>query len=126
MSGFDIDPENRRAYKLRNSTHSGHVSRFLVKHMKPIVLALVILVFLVIFWLATTRKELITDKTELKTVQTELKTVKFNIRDLTERGITLIAPSDPIFTRNRKTLTINPYSIVLKNSSNRPVVGYSI
>jgi hypothetical protein len=94
--------------------------------MKPIVLVMVVLVFLVIFWLATTRKELITDKTELKTVQTELKTVKFNIRDLTERGITLIAPSDPIFTRNRKTLSINPYSIVLKNSSDRPVVGYSI
>lgn len=95
------------------------------KRMKFIFLGLILLVFAIIFSLAITRKESVNNKTDLST-KTEFSAVKFNIRDLTEHGISLIAPSDPILSGNRKPVTNNPYSIVLKNNSGRPIVGYSI
>jgi hypothetical protein len=92
------------------------------KRIKLIFLGFILLVFAIIFSLAITRKEVVNNKTELST-EVELSTVKFNIRDLTKHGISLIAPSDPILTGNRKPVTNNPYSIVLKNDSGRPIVG---
>src|SRR5262249_38097088 len=80
---------------------------------------LVLIVFAIIFSLPVTRREAVINKAEVSTM-------KFNIRDLTEHGISLIAPSDPVLTKNHKTATVNPYSIVLRNSSGRSVVGYSI
>jgi hypothetical protein len=95
------------------------------KRIKLIFLGFILLVFAIIFSLAITRKESVNNKTELST-KTEMSAVKFNIRDLAKHGISLIAPSDPILTGNRKPVTNNPYSIVLKNDSGRPIVGYSI
>lgn len=87
--------------------------------MKRIILGLVLVVFAIVLSLAVTRREPVIYKAEVSTM-------KFNIRDLSEHGLSLIAPSDPVLTKNRETVTFNPYSIILKNASGRPVVGYSI
>lgn len=50
--------------------------------------------------------------------------MNYNIKDLSEHGISLIAPSDPALTTNRKAF--DPYSVVIRNDSSRAVVGYSI
>jgi hypothetical protein len=68
---------------------------------------------------------LIINRKKLDTHKTESSAVKFNLKDLSEHGISLIAPSDPTFTHG-KTLTVDPHSILLKNTSSRAVVGYSI
>jgi hypothetical protein len=86
--------------------------------MKFTFLAVVLLVCAIVFSLAVT-------KTELVSLRTESSFVKFKIKDLREHGISLIAPSEPSFAVS-KTVTINPYSILLKNASGRAVVGYSI
>lgn len=68
-----------------------------------------------------------TGPTENETVapKTEILAVKFNLRDLSEHSISLIAPSDPILTAGR-TVLVDPYSVALRNTSSKAVVGYSI
>jgi len=56
--------------------------------MKLIFLVLVLVVFAIIFSTALTQREPVTKKTEISVV-------KFNLKDLPEHGIELIAPSDP-------------------------------
>ena len=76
--------------------------------MKLIFLALGLVVFALIFSSAITKRE---------EVSSNMSNVKFNLKDLPEHGISLIAPSAP---------NIYPYSVLLKNTSSRAVVGYSI
>lgn len=64
-------------------------------------------------------------KTELVITKTESSTVNFKIKDLPEHGINLIASSDPAFTKG-KTGPIDPYSVLLKNTNSKAVVGYAI
>lgn len=64
-------------------------------------------------------------KTELVTPKTERRVVKFNIKDLREHGVVLMPPSDITLTKGR-TVLIDPYSVLLKNTSSRAIVGYSI
>lgn len=49
--------------------------------------------------------------------------MKFNIRDFPEHGISLIAPTDAALA---KSAPADPYSVVLRNTSNRVVAGYAI
>lgn len=65
------------------------------------------------------------NKKELVAQKSESPFVKYEINDLSQHGISLIAPSDPTFTKG-KNIRFNPYSVILKNNSSRPVVGYSI
>ena len=57
--------------------------------------------------------------------KTKSSSVKYNLEDSAEHGITLLAPSDPTYT-NGKAVLIDPYSVLLKNTSTRSVVGYCI
>lgn len=109
-----------RAYKddASLSTERTNFSYSLASQMKVIFLGLALVGFAVIFSLVITKKELGTQKAESSFV-------KYNIKDLPEHGISLIAPSDPSFT-NGKTVTIDPYSVLLKNTSSRAVVGFAI
>lgn len=50
--------------------------------------------------------------------------MKYNIKDLPKHGISLLAPSDPALSKDLKP--IDPYSVFLRNTSSRPIVGYSI
>jgi hypothetical protein len=56
--------------------------------------------------------------------------VKFNARDFPEHGVSLIVPSDPSFgdllAKLEPPSIPDRYSVFLKNSSTRSVVGYSI
>lgn len=81
--------------------------------------------FLVVALLVVVVLSLAVTKTELVTPETERKFVKFNIKDLPEHGIVLMPPSDPTVTKG-KTFLIDPYSVLLKNTSTRAIVGYSI
>ena len=85
--------------------------------MKLIFAGLVLAVFAVIFSLAITKKETVSHKTGIAVV-------KFNLKGLPEHGISLIAPSDASFN-NDTPGTFDPYSVVLKNTTSRSVVGYS-
>ncbi len=105
--------------QLRSSHWKQKVRFSSFRQMNRIFLGLILVVFAIIVSLAVTRRESVIYKAEVSTM-------KFNIRDLSEQGISLIAPSDPVLAKNRKTATVNPYSILLKNSSGRSVVGYSI
>lgn len=69
------------------------------------------------------------------TVASEMKSapVRFDAKDFPEHGILLITPSDPSFTHleakltNRKGASIaDSYSVFLKNTGSRAVVGYRI
>lgn len=73
--------------------------------MKLIILALVLVVALVVSVALITHKK-------------ESALVRFNVEDFPEHGISLIAPSDPPFA--------NSYSVLLKNTGSRAVVGYRI
>jgi hypothetical protein len=86
--------------------------------MKLTLLSVVLLLFAIIFSLAVTESEVVTPKTESSFV-------KFNLKDLSEHGILLMPPSDPVFTKGKAVL-VDPYSVLLKNDSTRTVVGYSI
>lgn len=85
--------------------------------MKPIVLGLAV-VFALILSFAFVRTESLTKKGKISVV-------KFNLKDLPEHGISLVAPSDPAFTKGT-TVRIDPHSAILRNTSNRWVVGYSL
>ena len=74
------------------------------------------LCLLVFFSLVVTKKALVIRKTESSSV-------KYNIKDFPEHGISLIGPTDAALG---KTVAANPYSVLLKNTSNRMVVGYAI
>jgi hypothetical protein len=58
--------------------------------------------------------------------------MKFNVKDFPEHGISLIVPLDPSFggvaklPRAESTSHDDSYSVLLKNTGNRAVVGYSI
>jgi hypothetical protein len=61
----------------------------------------------------------------LAATNTESLLVKFKITDLPEHGILLMPPSDLAFTKG-KAVPIDPYSILLENTSTQAVVGYAI
>ena len=86
--------------------------------MKVIVLGLAAVSFTIILSLALVKTPSVIKKAENSVV-------KFNLKDLPEHGISMVAPSDPAFTQG-KAITIHPYSVILKNTSNRSVVGYSL
>jgi hypothetical protein len=62
--------------------------------------------------------------------------VKFNIKDVPEHGLLIISPSDPsfdnmmaVYLRSKPGVPLNdlkPFSIFIKNTSNRTVVGYTL
>lgn len=63
----------------------------------------------------------------------ESASVRFNVKDFPEHGISLIAPSDPAFVGLRAQLSKSKsdsiselYSVFLKNTASRAVVGYRI
>lgn len=85
--------------------------------MKVIFLGLVLVGFAVIFSLVITNKEIVTRKAENSFV-------KYKIKDLPEHSISLLAPSDPALSK--ELIPIDPYSVFLRNTSSRPIVGYSI
>jgi hypothetical protein len=64
-------------------------------------------------------------ETETVASKTETLAVKFNVKDLSEHRVSLLAPSDPILTGGR-TVFVDPYSVALRNTSSKAVVGYSI
>lgn len=86
--------------------------------MNRIFLGLVLVVFAIIFSLALS-------KTNVVTPTVKRSAMKFNIKDLPEHGILLMPPSDPTVTKG-KTVLIDPYSVLLKNTGTRAIVGYSI
>ena len=64
------------------------------------------------------------NKKKAITENLESALVKYNLKDLPEHGITLIAPSDPALSRNLET--IDPYSVFLRSANSKAIVGYSI
>lgn len=74
----------------------------------------------------------VTNRKESVTHQPEPPTVNFNVKDFPEHGVLLIAPSHPAFKELRSKLTKseslidNSYSVFLRNTGNRAVVGYFI
>jgi hypothetical protein len=70
-----------------------------------------------------TQKELVTHKKESAFM-------RFNARDFPEHGVSLIVPSDPSFghlqAKLDSTSIHDPYSVLLRNTGTRAVVGYSI
>lgn len=117
---MDIDSGHREAYKERNSNHVNTCSKFTYRRIGKMKLTFlgVVLLVVVVLSLAVTKTELVAPKTERKFV-------KFNIKDLPEHGIVLMPPSDPTLIKGRAVL-IDPYSVLLKNTSTRAIVGYSI
>ncbi len=55
--------------------------------------------------------------------------MRFEARDFPEHGVSLIVPSDPSFgnlqAKSKSTSIHDPYSVLLKNTGTRAVVGYS-
>jgi len=92
--------------------------------MKLIFIGLVLLVAVVVISLVPTKQALVTSNKETDTLKAENSVVKYNIKDLPKHGISLVAPSDPALSKNLKP--IDPYSVFLRNTSSRPIVGYSI
>ena len=86
--------------------------------MKRTAIALLVISCALIFSLAISERD-------MGSRTTEKPLMKINIRDLREHGISLIAPSD-LRSTHGKDVAIYPYSILLKNTSGRLVVGYSI
>lgn len=84
--------------------------------MKFLFMALIVVALIVIFGLIVNTKEVLT-------YTPERSFVKFHIKDFPEHGISLRAPTD---AGSAQTAPANPYSVVLKNTSNRMVVGYAI
>jgi hypothetical protein len=98
-----------KAYNLLNKT-------------KLIFLVLIVSTIAMTFWFARSKKGAAGAKVETGPTKSA---VKFNVKGLPEHSVSLIAPSDPILTAGRD-VSIYPYSIVLRNSSSKAVVGYSI
>lgn len=73
---------------------------------------------------------LVRPKKELVTHKKESAFMRFNARDFPDHGVSLIVPSDPSFghlkAKLESTSIHDPYSVFLKNTSPRAVVGYSI
>ena len=95
--------------------------------MKFIFLALVIVVGLVV------SVALVINKKEFVTHKKESALVRFDVKDFPEHGISLIVPSDPSVADMKAKLTNakftsigNSYSVFLKNTGSRAVVGYRI
>lgn len=84
--------------------------------MKVILLGLIV-VFAITLSLALSKRELATKKPERSVVN-------FNLKDFPAHGISLFAPSDPAYHKDRSI--IDPYSVILKNTSTKAIVGYSI
>lgn len=87
-----------------------------MRHLKVIFVPL-ILVVLIVFSITSSTRESVIHKAESSGV-------KFNIIGLPEHRISLIAPSDPSVTKG--TAVVDPYSVVLRNTGSRSIVGYSI
>lgn len=92
--------------------------------MKFIFLALILVVALAAsIALVRHRKELVTHKTESTLV-------RFNVKDFPEHGVSLIVPSNPSFDNLQAKVPMpesnDSYSVILKNTGNRSVVGYAI
>jgi hypothetical protein len=64
-------------------------------------------------------------RSKKETARTKTEAVKFNVKGLPEHSVSLIASSDPILTGGR-TVSVDPYTVVLRNTSSKAVVGYSI
>ena len=99
---------------------------------KLIFLVLIVSIIAITFSFARSEKEAAGNKvqtgpTKNETVapKTETSAVKLHLKDLSEHSISLIAPSDPILTGGR-TVFVDPYSVALRNTSSKAVVGYSI
>lgn len=105
--------------QLRSSHWKHKSSLLLVPPMKRIFLGLVLVVFVIILVLGVSRK------TDVVTSRMKPSDVKFNVKDFPEHGISLMPPSDPTLTKGRDVL-IDPYSVLLKNTGTRVIVGYSI
>lgn len=86
------------------------------KRMKLIFLGLVLVVFVIIFSLALSKRNVVPPTVKRSDME-------FNLKDFPEHGISLIAPTDAAFA---KSAPPDPYSVVLKNTSNRVVAGYAI
>lgn len=97
-----------KAYNLLNKT-------------KLIFSVLIVSIIAITFSFVRSKKEVAGAKAE----KTKTSAVKFNVKGLPEHSVSLIAPSDPILTAGRD-VSIHPYSVVLRNSSSKAVVGYSI
>lgn len=73
---------------------------------------------------------LVRSKKELVTNKKESAFMRFEARDFPEHGVSLIVPSDPSFghlqAKLESTSFRDPYSVLLKNTGTRAVVGYSL
>ena len=105
---------------------------FLLDKTKLIFLVLILSIIAITFSFARSKKEAAEAKvqsgpTNNEAVAPTMETpaVKFNVRGLSEHSVSLIAPSDPILTGGR-TAFVDPYSVALRNTSSKAVVGYSI
>lgn len=89
----------------------------------------VFLVLLIVLGLAASIA-LVGSQKELISHKKESALMRFDARDFPEHGVSLIVPSDPSFghllTKLESTSNHDPYSVLLKNSGTRAVVGYSI
>jgi hypothetical protein len=119
-------------YELAQLLANYGVLFFLLHKTKLIVLVLILSIIAITLSFARSKKEAAgakaeTGPTENETVapKTETSAVKFNVKGLPEHSVSLIAPSDPILPGGR-SVSVNPYSVVLRNNSSKAVVGYSI
>ena len=85
--------------------------------MRLAILGLAFLVLAIIFSLAVSTRKTVNNKPDGSFV-------KYNIKDLPKYAISLLAPSDSALSKELKP--IDPYSVFLRNTSSRPIVGYSI
>lgn len=99
---------------------------------KLIFLVLIVSIIAITFSFARSKKETAgtkvqtgPPKNEMGAPKTETSAVKFNVNGLPEHSVSLIAPSDPILTGGR-TVFVDPYSVAIRNTSSKAVVGYSI
>ena len=104
----------------------------LLHKTKLIFLVLILSIIAITLSLVRSKKEAAGTKVETGPIENETvapknetSAVKFNVKGLPEPSVSLIAPSDPILTAGR-TVVVDPYSVVLRNSSSKTVVGYSI
>lgn len=105
---------------------------FLLHKTILIVLVLILSIIAIILAFARSKREASRAKTETGSTvnatvapRTETSAVKFNVKGLPEHNVSLIASSDPIITGGR-TVSVDPYTVVLRNTSSKAVVGYSI
>jgi hypothetical protein len=85
--------------------------------MKPVFLASAVLALALIFFFAIVNTP--------TNPRGESSSLKYNVKDLPKHGISLVPPGDAVLPTG-KAATIDPYSVILKNTSKRAVVGYAI